>query len=137
MNVHWWNASTSVHPKTRPHLHLLVDAPISAAFVGSAFHFLSLSLFVFLTARSDAEKGGGGRKLKKDRDRREKQEREEEEHPHHNPPAPHPLVLHPLTTFLWGLLINQPSISIMPPKLLFVALRGRNNQYVLWGQPAH
>lgn len=41
------------------------------------------------------------------------------------------------TTFLWGLLINQPSISIMPPKLLFVALRGRNNQYVLWGQRAH
>lgn len=47
------------------------------------------------------------------------------------PPSP------PVTTFLWGLLINRPSISIMPPKLLFVALRGRNNQYVLWGQRAH
>lgn len=54
--------------------------------------------------------------------------------------GPHPIpdsAPPPVTTFLWGLLINRPSISIMPPKLLFVALRGRNNQYVLWGQRAH
>lgn len=49
------------------------------------------------------------------------------------PPGPPP----PYNFPLGGLLINQPSISIMPPKLLFVALRGRNNQYVLWGQRAH
>lgn len=152
MNVHRWRAATSAHPEAPSYFHLIVHTPISQCF----FFFWNTPCFIIRPVVYSAVtfsgfvshcvwkwgrhgKCGGGRKSNSrdiDRDRRGNQEWEEEEHPH--PPASSPAsTLHTLTTFLWGLLINQPSISIMPPKLLFVALRGRNNQYVLWGQRAH
>lgn len=135
MNVDQWRASTSVHPKASPYLHLLhYSTPCFLLHVFIVF-------FLFYMFRGRHRKGGAGRKFNLKEMETEKGDcgsggRRRRRSKSIPPSLPQPSTP-PLTTFLWGLLINQPSISIMPPKLLFVALRGRNNQYVLWGQRAH
>lgn len=67
MNVHWWRATTSVHPEASPHLHLLRDAPPTAAFLRLSSSFLFAFSFI---SRSDVDKVEARKKREEDRDRR-------------------------------------------------------------------